>query len=84
MNNTKGVVKMIEFKKIDTGYFRVYVDGVETEYDIRIASHPSNGRGKAFYDAYKGAKRLNDITPSFKLSLNLNKAKDLITKEINK
>ena len=63
-----------------TGFFNVYVNGLESEYGIKIASHPSCGKGKAFYDVFKGAERINH--PMIKL--NLYKAKQKVIAEILK
>ena len=71
---------MIEIKKLQTGFFKVYVDGSDSEYSIKIASHPSCGKGKAFYDVFKGAERINH--PMIKL--NLYKAKEKVTAEVLK
>lgn len=71
---------MIEIKKIWTGFFKVYVDGIDSVYSIKIASHPSCGKGKSFYDIFKGAERINH--PMIKLSLY--KAKEKIIAEILK
>ena len=71
---------MIEIKKIMTGVFNVYVNGADTPYSIKIASHPSCGKGKAFYDLFKGAERINH--PMIKLSLY--KAKEKVIAEVLK
>ena len=71
---------MIEIKKIMTGVFFVSVNGIDTPYSIKIASHPSCGKGKSFYDVFKGAERINH--PMIKL--NLYKAKQKVMAEILK
>jgi hypothetical protein len=71
---------MIEIKKLCTGFFKVYVDGVDSVYTIRIANGFGGGAGKAFYDVYKETNRVN--LPMVKLSLA--KAKELVAKELSK
>lgn len=71
---------MIEVKKLCTGFFKVYVDGVDSIYTIRIANGFGGGAGKAFYDVYEGTNKINN--PIIKLSLYA--AKQKVTAEILK
>lgn len=58
---------MIEIKKLMTGVFKAYVNGIDTPYNIRLANGFGGGSGKVFYDVYKGTERLNN--PIVKLTL---------------
>ena len=71
---------MIQIKKLDTGFFRVYVDDVESQYTIQLASAYGCGSGKVFYDVFKNTERINH--PMIKLSLH--KAKQKAIAEILK
>jgi hypothetical protein len=64
---------MIEIKKIMTGVFKAYVNGIDTPYSIRLANGFGGGSGKVFYDVYKGTERLNQ--PMIRLSLHSAKQK---------
>ena len=75
----------IEIKKLDLGYFRAFVDGVETDYSIQITSHPSGTRNKSTYKVMKGSV---EISPKpnhmFCIQINIHKAKAFLTKAIQK
>ena len=71
---------MIEIKKLCTGFFKVYVDGVDSVYTIRIANGFGGGAGKAFYDVFKGTERINHPT----IRLTLYKAKEKAIAEVLK
>lgn len=75
----------VEIKKLDTGYFRAFVDGEQTDYAIVITSHPSGTRNKSTYKVMKGAE---EISPKpnrmFCIEMNLHKAKAFLLKAINK
>ena len=71
---------MIEIKKMFPGFFRAYVDGVDSAYTIRLANALGGGSGKAYYDVYKDNQRINDLF----IKLNLYKAKQKVIAEILK
>lgn len=71
---------MIEIKKLQAGVFKVYVDGVDSTYTIRLANGFGGGAGKAFYDVYKATERINNPI----IKLNLYKAKEKATAEVLK
>jgi hypothetical protein len=71
---------MIQFKKLHTGIFKAYINDADTEYKIIIANAYGCGRGKAYYDVYKGEDRVNNPM----IRLNLYSAKQRVIAEILK
>jgi hypothetical protein len=75
----------VEIKKLDTGYFVAFVDGVETDYGIMITSHPSGTRNKSSYKVMKGATEISPKpTHMFCIHMNLHKAKAFLLKAMAK
>jgi hypothetical protein len=75
----------VEIKKLDTGYFRAFIDGVQSDYAIVITSHPSGTRNKSTYKVIKGSQEISPKpTSMFCIQMNLHKAKAFLLKEINK
>jgi hypothetical protein len=73
----------VEIKKLDTGYFRAFVDGVQSDYAIVITSHPSGTRNKSTYKVMKGAEEISPKpTHMFCIQMNLHKAKAFLLKAI--
>lgn len=75
----------IEIKKLDTGYFRAFIDGEQTSYAIVITSHPSGTRNKSTYKVMNGPVEISPKpTSMFCIQMNLHKAKAFLLKELNK
>lgn len=80
----------IEIKKEYTGYFKAFVDGVESEYFIVITSHPSGTRNKSTYAVMKAVpdSAAIEVSPKptrmFCIQMNLHKAKAYLIREIMK
>ena len=85
-------MKQVEFKKQFTGYFKAFVDGVESDYAIVITSHPSGTKNKSTYKVIKYVPNLPtgsiEVSPKpthmFCIQMNLHKAKQFLIKELNK
>jgi len=74
----------VEIKKLDTGYFRAFIDGVQSDYAIVITSHPSGTRNKSTYKVMKGAVEISPKpTHMFCIQMNIYKAKAFLLKAIN-
>jgi hypothetical protein len=81
----KGKKMNVEIKKLETGYFRAFIDGTESEYAIVITSHPSGTRNKSTYKVMKGSEEISPKpTSMFCIQFNIHKAKALVLREINK
>jgi hypothetical protein len=75
----------VEIKKLDLGYFKAFIDGVESDYAIVITSHPSGTRNKSTYKVMKGAEEISPKpTSMFCIQINIHKAKAILLKAINK
>jgi hypothetical protein len=75
----------LEIRKLDTGYFRAFVDGAETEYAIVITSCVGGTRGRSTYKVMKGAVEISPKpTHMFFIQMNIHKAKAFLTKAIQK
>jgi hypothetical protein len=75
----------LEIRKLDTGYFRAFVDGVQTDYAIVITSHPSGTRNKSTYKVMHGSVEISPKpTHMFCIQMNIHKAKAFLIKAIEK
>jgi hypothetical protein len=75
----------VEIKKLDTGYFRAFINGEQSEYSIIITSHPSGTRNKSTYKVMKGSEEISPKpTHMFCIQMNIHKAKAFLLKAINK
>ena len=75
----------IEIKKLDTGYFKAFIDGNQTDYAILITSHPSGTKNKSTYKVLKGSVEISPKpTSMFSIQFGLHKAKAFLLREINK
>ena len=75
----------VEIKKLDTGYFRAFINGEQSEYAIVITSHPSGTRNKSTYKVMKGAEEISPKpTSMYCIQMNLHKAKSFLLRQINK
>ena len=75
----------VEIKKLDLGYFKAFIDGVESDYSIVITSHPNGTRNKSTYKVMKGAVEISPKpTHMFCIQMNIHKAKAFLLKAINK
>jgi hypothetical protein len=75
----------LEIRKLDVGYFRAFVDGVQTDYAIVITSHPSGTRNKSTYKVMRGSVEISPKpTYMFCIQMNIHKAKAFLIKAIEK
>jgi hypothetical protein len=71
-------MKMIEITRKDLGLFTATVNGVESDYYIRIDSNLGSGRGSQFYSIFKKGEYKRYNSPLVKL--NIHKAKKALIK----
>jgi hypothetical protein len=72
--------EMIEITRKDLGLFTATVNGVESDYYIRIDSNLGSGRGSQFYSIFKKGDSTYKRYNSHLVKLNIHKAKKALIK----